>query len=84
MSASTDRQTVEVNGFALRAWRTQRGLSAKQVAEATGTGMDRSRIAQIEGDHHRRVRPDLLHALAGALDIDARALLVNPYEEVAA
>jgi myo-inositol-1-phosphate synthase len=53
---------------ALRAWREERGLSYRQLAERAGVA--RWTVTRIEGGRSKRINPSTILSLATALDVD--------------
>lgn len=69
-----DRATlaIEVDGAAIRARRTSRGVTITELAHACG--VSRSYVSKIERGHRDRVNPPVLAALAEQLDVPARKI----------
>lgn len=70
--------TYEINGFAVREFRMQKGIAV--AALANEIGVTRAYVTKIELGHSLRVSPKTLNALLTALSIrDRRSLLANPH-----
>jgi transcriptional regulator with XRE-family HTH domain len=77
MPPTTAAQTIEVNGYALRAIRTALGIDIRLLSDQLEC--DRTRLVKLELGQSTRMRPALYRALVTALGVDYRALLANPY-----
>lgn len=81
--AAVKGTAVEVNGFAVRAIRTAKGITAQAMAEATG--YDRTYFVKIEGGRWTSLSAPAFDAIVSALDLnDPRAIIANPNAGVAA
>lgn len=83
MPRHTGSKPVEINGFALRVIREQRGRKvaelAEKLAERVGS-CDRSYITHLENGSKTRVGAEFYSALLAELHIeDYRTLLANPH-----
>lgn len=87
MARHTTRNTVAINGFALRVIRQARSrsvsdLAAKLPGRNAAKGCDRSYITHIENGTKTEVSAEFYNALIAELQIeDYRVLLANPHAD---
>lgn len=68
---------VQINGPALRVIRERSGISCSALARAVGA--DVSFLARVERGEKKRLGSQTWERIAYELEIDGRAILVNPF-----
>jgi transcriptional regulator with XRE-family HTH domain len=72
--------TFRVNGAALRALRTRRGLSVRQLARITGPGRHPQSIRRLETTADKRIGEVFAFQIANALEVDVAAFTIADSE----